>query len=200
MAQEQALNKKKLQSKDLIVAGAFAALYVVVMFVCVTLMGFIPLLYLCAPFVLAIILGPIWSLYVAKIPKRGAILILAVLVGLVTMMGGVWQAGIWALAIGIISELIAASGKYTSRKAYLISYMVFACTNMGPFWLLVFAKQFFLDQCAMYYGAEYAATIDALTPVWFIAVLIALALAGGILGGLFGMRLVSKHFKKAGVV
>lgn len=200
MAQEQAIRKKSLQSKDLIIAGAFAALYIVVMFLCASLVGLIPLAYILAPLILAVVLSPIWSLYVTKIPKRGAILILSILVGLLTMMGGVWQAGVWSLLIGIVAELIAAVGKYKSRKAYLVSYIIFACTNMGPFWMLFFAKQAFLDLCTAYYGADYAATLDALTPPWFILVFIALALVGGFIGGTFGQRLIRKHFKKAGVV
>ncbi len=192
-------NRSKLQSKDLIVAGAFAALYLVLMFACVSILGFIPILYLCAPLILAIILGPVYMLYVAKIPKRGAIVILGVLVGLLTSIGGVWMAGLWAVACGIIAELIAGAGKYRSKRSYLISYVVFAWTNMGPFWLLVFAKGAFLDACTMYYGSEYAAAIDALTPFWMVFVLIGLALVGGIIGGLFGQKLIAKHFKKAGV-
>lgn len=192
--------KKKMQTKDLIVAGAFAALYTVLMFVGVSMLGFIPILYLCAPMIIAFILGPIFMLYVVKVPKRGAIFILSILVGLLTSMGGVWQAGLWSLGIGLVAELIAASGKYQSKRRYLISYIVFACTNMGPFWMLVFAKQAFLDVCQSYYGADYVVTIDALTPEWFILVLIGIALLGGLAGGLFGQRLIAKHFKKAGVV
>ena len=50
----------KLKTKDLIVAGAFAALYVVVLFAVVTVMGFVPILYLIAPFVNSVILGCIY--------------------------------------------------------------------------------------------------------------------------------------------
>ncbi|MGI6105275.1 MAG: MptD family putative ECF transporter S component [Raoultibacter sp.] len=192
--------KKALKSKDLIVAGAFAALYVVLMFVSVSVMGFVPILYICAPLLLPIILGPVYMFFVTKVPKRGAILILGILVGLLTSMGGVWQAGVWALFISLIAELIASSGKYISKARYLLSYVVFACTNMGPFWMLLFAKSAFLEQCMLYYGADYAASLDALTPDWLIIVLIAMALVGGLVGGLFGQRLISKHFKKAGIV
>ena len=59
----------KLKTKDLIVAGAFAALYVVVLFVVVTVMGFVPILYLIAPFVNSVILGCIYMMYVKKCPK-----------------------------------------------------------------------------------------------------------------------------------
>lgn len=63
----------KLKTKDLIVAGAFAALYVVVLFAVVTVMGFVPILYLIAPFVNSVILGCIYMMYVTKVPKTGAI-------------------------------------------------------------------------------------------------------------------------------
>ncbi len=52
----------KLKTKDLIVAGAFAALYVVVLFAVVTVMGFVPILYLIAPFVNSVILGCIYMI------------------------------------------------------------------------------------------------------------------------------------------
>lgn len=192
--------KHTLKSKDLIVAGAFAALYIVLMFVSVSIMGAVPVVYICAPLLLPIILGPVYMLYVTKVPKRGAILILAILVGMLTSMGGVWQAGVWAILIGIVAELIASSGKYVSKARYLISYAVFACTNMGPFWMLLFAKALFLEQCVVYYGAEYAAALDSLTPDWLIVVLIAFALVGGVIGGIFGQKLISKHFRKAGII
>ncbi len=192
--------KTKLKSKDLIVAGAFAALYVVVLFITVGLTGFIPVLYLMAPLILGVVLGSIYMLYVTKVPKRGAIFILAVAVGLVTSMGGVWLAGVWSLLCGLVAELIVYAGKYRSRKLYVISYMVFACTGMGPFWLLVFAKEAFLQACLNYYNQDYVNKLDALTPSWFIFVLLGLALTGGLIGGLLGNKLLKKHFEKAGVV
>lgn len=41
----------KLKTKDLIIAGAFAALYVVVLFALSTVLGALPILYLMAPFI-----------------------------------------------------------------------------------------------------------------------------------------------------
>ena len=161
----------KLKTKDLIVAGAFAALYVVVLFAVVTVMGFVPILYLIAPFVNSVILGCIYMMYVMKVPKTGAILILSVAVGLLTSTGGVWVSLIWCLALGIVAELIARAGNHKSKKSYILSYVVFACSSMSPFWMLAYAKPAFLQSCEAYYGADYAATLDKFTPrrVWFNA-------------------------------
>lgn len=106
----------KLKTKDLIVAGAFAALYVVVLFAVVTVMGFVPILYLIAPFVNSVILGCIYMMYVTKVPKTGAILILSVAVGLLTSTGGVWVSLIWCLTLGIVAELIARAGNHKSKN------------------------------------------------------------------------------------
>lgn len=72
--------------------------------------------------------------------------------------------------------------------------------TMGPFFSLLLAKDAFLSTCATYYGQEYADAIDRLTPDWIIAVFVALALLGGILGGMFGKKLLKKHFSKVGAV
>lgn len=191
---------KKLKTKDLIVAGAFAALYMAMLMVGVSVLGFVPILYVVAPFFVSILLGPIYMLYVAKVPKPGAIMILAAATGLLTSMGGVWIALVWSLLVGLAAQLIARAGQYKSRKLYRISYCVFACTNMGPFWALVLMKDTFLNTAREYYGPEYAASVDALTPSWILVVLIGIALLGGFIGGALGTRLLKKHFEKAGVV
>lgn len=190
----------KLKTKDLIIAGAFAALYVVVLFALSTVLGALPILYLMAPFIGSIVLGSIYMMYVTKVPKFGAILILAAAVGLLTSTGGVWVALIWCLVLGLVAELIARMGNHKSKKSYILSHAVFACSNMGPFWMLVYAKPSFIQACEIYYGADYAATLDKLTPSWIILVLIGSAMLGGLIGGLVGSRLLKKHFQKAGVV
>ena len=195
------MNKQtnKLTTKDLIMAGAFAALYAVLLVLLVSATGFIPILYICAPFILSVVLGTVYMLYTAKIPKRWAIMILAALVGLVTSMGGMWPCIFWALLLGLAAECIVNTGK-GSRKKYILSYMVFACTNMGPFWALVFAKQRFLDVVVSYNGQDYAKTFDRLTPWWMIFVFLAMAIVGGLAGGTLGGRILKKHFEKAGLV
>ena len=101
---------------------------------------------------------------------------------------------------GLLSELIIAGKRRHSAKALAASYCVFNLTSMGPFFAIIVGKDAFLTAVSSYYGTEYAATLDALTPDWVVVVLIALALLGGLLGGLFGKRILNKHFIKAGIV
>jgi energy-coupling factor transport system substrate-specific component len=198
-AVEVTLEKEKLKTKDLVMAGAFAALYLTLFFVIATLTGFVPIIYIFTPLILSVVLGPVYMLYAAKISKPWAIMLLAVLVGLLTSMDGFWICLIWSLALGLASEFIAGRGT-GSGKRLVLSFIVFAGTNMGPAWMLLLAKQRFLDACAGYYGQDYANTIDRLTPWWIIFAFIAMAIVGGLAGGLLGSRILKKHFEKAGVV
>jgi energy-coupling factor transport system substrate-specific component len=189
----------KLTTKDFIIAGAFAALYVALLFVVVSAISFIPTVFLFAPFILSVMLGTVYMLYTSKITKRWAIMILAALVGLVTSIGGMWFCIFWALLLGLTADCIANTGKRL-RKKYILSFIVFACTNIGPLWTLIISKQYFLDVCVGYYGQDYANAIDRLTPWWIIFVFLAMAIVGGLIGGLLGSRILKKHFEKAGIV
>ena len=169
--------KTKLTTKDLITAGAFGAIYLVLLTVLSSVLTIVPILFLATPLIAGIILGTVYMLYATKVPRTGAILVLAILVGLITSMATIYPL-IFAVVWGLIAELITAK----RRKSALI-----------------LAKDAFLESCAGYYGEEYIATLDKLTPSWIVLVLIALALVGGLLGGLFGRKILKKHFVKAGI-
>ena len=185
--------KTKHTTKDLITAGAFGAIYLVLLTVLSSVLTIVPILFLATPLIAGIILGTVYMLYATKVPRTGAILVLAILVGLITSM-----ATIFAVVWGLIAELITAKRR-KSAGALAVSYCVFNLTSMGPFFALILAKDAFLESCAGYYGEEYIATLDKLTPSWIVLVLIALALVGGLLGGLFGRKILKKHFVKAGI-
>ena len=192
--------KTKLTTKDLISAGAFGAIYLILLTVLSTMiMPVAPVLFLATPLVAGIVLGSVYMLYALKVPRTGAVLILAVLVGLATSMA-TYDPLIASIVWGLLSELIIAGKRRHSAKALAASYCVFNLTSMGPFFAIIVGKDAFLTAVSSYYGTEYAATLDALTPDWVVVVLIALALLGGLLGGLFGKRILNKHFIKAGIV
>ncbi|MPW26480.1 MptD family putative ECF transporter S component [Alkalibaculum sp. M08DMB] len=189
----------KLKTKDLISAGIFGAMYIIVMVATVTVVGFIPITYIFAPFFAGITCGTVYMLYIMKVPKRGAILILSILVGLV-ILSGTWISGVYAVICGIIAEILFGMGNYKSMKFATASFCAFACTTVGPFLAILIAKDSFLASVVQYYGQEYADKLDALTPSWIILVLIALGIIGGFIGATIGKKILKKHFEKAGVV
>lgn len=191
--------KEKLKTRDLIYAGAFGAIYLVLMLVIVMGSGMIPVLYILSPFTVGIICATVYMLYVCRIKKCGAIMILAVLFGVITMSNSIYSM-LWALLVGVVAELIARAGQYRSKKLFMISYWVFNLTMIGPFMMLVYAKDAFIESCDVYYGTEYAQAIEKLTPDWIIFGLAGLAVVGAVIGTLLASRITKKHFEKAGIM
>ncbi len=191
--------KGKLKTRDLIYAGAFGAVYLILMLVIVMGSGIVPVLYILSPLTVGIICATVYMLYVIKIKKFGAILILAVLFGLVSSVNSVYALA-WTVLTGIVAELIARAGKYQSKKMFMVSYWIFNLNMIGPFLMLIYAKQQFIDMCVEYYGKDYAAAVDALTPSWIIFALAGLAVVGAVIGTLLASGFIRKHFEKAGVV
>ena len=72
--------KTKLTTKDLITAGAFGAIYLVLLTVLSSVLTIVPILFLATPLIAGIILGTVYMLYATKVPRTGAILVLAILV------------------------------------------------------------------------------------------------------------------------
>lgn len=191
--------KSKLTTKDLIGAGAFGAIYVVLLAVVSTILSMAPIAFLLTPLIMGIVGGTVYMVYVRRIQKTGAIMILAVLVGLATSNSTIYPFFI-ALIWGVLAEIVYKLRKNQGTTAIQLSYCVFNLTSIGPFFTIILAKQAFLDSCVMYYGQAYADTIDKYTPSWIALVFIAFAVVGALMGGKVGQRLLKKHFVKVGIV
>ena len=62
--------KAKLTTKDLITAGAFGAIYLVLLTVLSSVLTIVPILFLATPLIAGIILGTVYMLYATKVPHR----------------------------------------------------------------------------------------------------------------------------------
>ena len=187
------MRKEKLKTKDYITAGAFCALYVVILVILGSVFSFIPIVFLMAPLYIGIIEGPIYMLYVTKVRKKGAIFILSILCGFILSQMS-WLPVLWAIIFGLIAEGIIYLGKYKSQSKYLLSYCIYNCISMGPFLALFVAKEKTLSLYTPYYDAKYIETMSQLIQPWMFFVIIGVALIGGFLGGRLSKRVLRKHF------
>ncbi len=197
------MKKTKLKTKDLIYAGAFAALYIIALFIIVMTVGMIPILYLISPLFVGIIGATIYMMYVTKVKKFGAILILATLFGLIMSAGGHGLTILLCVPIGIVAELIAKAGAYNSKKMFALSYIVYNITMVAPFYGLYFASEQFIEECNLYYGEEYASVISNVVNTYgaaFMGIQAILAVIGAAIGVVVASKLFKKHFEKAGLV
>lgn len=201
MAKKTYLNKKGLTVKDLVTTGIFSALLCIAMFLCGIPCAINPVTTFYTSVASAILGGPIFLLLVAKVPKRGPIIIAGILIGLVSFMTGMhWGQALGYVITGILADLIAGSRKYRSVKLNILAYAVFCCGLTGAYIV------YFIDPvgwtATMLAGGTTQSYIDTMNSVANPAVLIGMYagtfLVAG-LSGLVGKRMLKKQFEKAGI-
>ena len=197
------ITPNKLTVPDLISVGVFTALYFVLVtvatFTCALLPGVGNIV---LPALAALISGSVYMLLAAKLQKFGGITIMGLVMGLFFFVSGHFVLSFAAnIVCGLLAELIAARGKFRSEKLLLVSSVVFSYGLTGPILPLWFMKDAYIANLTA--RGKDAAYIDTLfAPInngSFIAAMAAI-LVCAVLGGLFGQRMMKKHFEKAGIV
>lgn len=191
---------ERLKTKDLIYAGGYAVLYMIVALVSSTVLGFIPFLAIYGFQVLVgVCCACIYLLFAMKVGKFGGITIFTLLIGLMGVGTGHVYTLILALPLGLVVDCICLLGKYKSKMMYYISYVVFNLFSVTPSLNFYLAKEEAVQMCAEYYGQDYAEAIPLLITHYMIPVQIILAIIGGVLGVLFANKMMKKHFEKTGI-
>ncbi len=204
MARKEVVNiqdqsDKKLRTKDLIFAGAFGAIYVVLMLIVVMSAGAIPILYIGSPFLVGVVCATVYELCVLKVRKFGAALILGVLFAFTT--SSAYLPGlILAIVVALLAEVVMMIGKYRSKKMFLLSFIVFNLNMVCPFTNLYFNRDAFMAMATEYYSPEYAAGVAKFATAWLPLVQIGLAILGAAIGAFIASKLIKKHFERAGIV
>ena len=199
------MNQKsnKLTVPDLISVGVFTALYFVLVtvatFACVLLPDVGNML---LPAVATLISGSVYMLLAAKLQKFGGITIMGLVMGLFFFVSGHFVLSFAANIIcGVAADLVAAAGKYRSKKLLLASYVVFSYGLTGPILPLWFMKSAYIaNLTARGKDAAYIDTLFAPINSGSFVVSILAILICALVGGFFGQKMLKKHFEKAGIV
>ncbi|WP_417342346.1 MULTISPECIES: MptD family putative ECF transporter S component [Gemmiger] len=197
------ITPNKLTVPDLISVGVFTALYFVLVtvatFTCALLPGVGNIV---LPALAALISGSVYMLLAAKLQKFGGITIMGLVMGLFFFVSGHFVLSFAAnIVCGLLADLIAARDKFRSKKLLLVSYVVFSYGLTGPILPLWFMKDAYIaNLTARGKDAAYINTLFApINNGSFVAAMAAI-LVCAVLGGLFGQRMMKKHFEKAGIV
>ncbi|MGW1677355.1 MptD family putative ECF transporter S component [Saccharopolyspora sp. NPDC002376] len=192
----------RMSPRDLISIGIFGALYIVTVGL-FNLLEFInPVVTLVSIAAGIVAAGVPFMLFLTRVRHAGMVTVFAVIVTGFMLLIGSPPVG---LVIGVLAALVAEAllwlGRYRSRKMSVFAYAAFSIWFSGLFLPLFYARDEFLSSAYMKeMGADYIAQLDALLSP---AVLIAFDLSTvvfGLLGGALGLRLLDKHFRKAGLV
>lgn len=195
------MNKKaenKLKMKDIATIGIFSALLFIITMIAGALMGLNATLNTYSAAVIALLSAPLFMLIMAKVHKRGAVILSCAIVGILWgLTGGIFVL-IWMLMLGAIGEIVASKSKYQNHKMLTVSFSLYcAAYYLGAIAPLYYYPQYF-------YGlgnTEESATaiIDAArTPAGYIA--IPVTILAVIVGSMLAKKLLKKHFEKAGVI
>lgn len=199
------MNKtNKLTVPDLISIGVFTALY----FVLVTIATFASVAIfpgfnnVVLPAFCALISGCVYTLLVVKLQKFGGISVMEIVMGLFFMISGHFIISFAAnIVMGIVADCVAKVGKYKSKKWIILSYVLFSYGLFGPVIPMWFMKDAYVANLVArgkdaVYIAELFANINMVT---FVLAVVA-TLICALVGGWFGMKMIKKHFVKAGIV
>ena len=199
------MNKtNKLTVPDLISIGVFTALY----FVLVTIATFASVAIfpgfnnVVLPAFCALISGCVYTLLVVKLQKFGGISVMGIVMGLFFMISGHFIISFAAnIVMGIVADCFAKVGKYKSKKWIILSYVLFSYGLFGPVIPMWFMKDAYVANLVArgkdaVYIAELFANINMVT---FVLAVVA-TLICALVGGWFGMKMIKKHFVKAGIV
>ena len=190
--------KKQMEAKDLITAGIFTAIYFAVFFI-FGMLGYIPMVYALLTLIIPIACGVPYMLFLTKVKCFGMATVMSVLCGgLMVLTGHTVTPLITAAVFGLLADLIFMAGKYASKKCSVIGYSVFSLWIMGmmlPFWIM---RDTFETMMLNSMGADYtAATIGIFDKVALLFPL--MCIIGGVIGAFFGLAVLKRHFKKAGI-
>ncbi|QIS15543.1 MptD family putative ECF transporter S component [Nocardia arthritidis] len=191
----------RMSPRDLIDIGIFGALYIVTVGVFNALEFIGPLATLASVAVSIVAGGVPFMLFLTRVRHAGMITVFAVIVsGFMLAIGSPPICLAVAVVAALVAEVLLWLGRYRSRSASVLAYAAFSSWFVGLFLPLFYARDEFLSSPYMReMGADYLERLDALlSPAVLVAFDLSL-LVFGVLGGLLGMRLLDKHFRKAGL-
>jgi len=193
------MKEKKLKIKDLVTIGVFAVIYVVIIFA-LGMIGFLPVLYLVYPALLGIVSGTVIMLFMAKVQKPWAVLILGMLTSVLMMVeGNTYLLIIHSFVVMLIAELIIRVGNYNSFKYNMLSFAIFNTWICGSLMQMLWAREKYIE-IAMVMGEDYVNALIKLVTYPNMALVYLGAILGGLIGANIGRILLKKHFIKAGII
>lgn len=187
-------------TRFLITAGVFSVIYIVVTwgFGMLGIMG--PPMMIVSGLLGTLAGGVILMLYVAKTRRMWAFTIVGVLVGLVmTLSGHAALTLLTGVLAGIGADVVVRSGGFRDAKHNALGYAVFSLWAIGPWFSFVFQADQFYAEVADQMGADYASSMRALFSPGLIIILIVGQAVLAFIAGLWGMKMLDKHFRRAGV-
>lgn len=190
--------------KNYIAIGVYSAIYLLAVAVSALLTVFLVpgYSYIFIPAVSALVSGSIFMLMVAKVRRFGAMTTMAGTMGVFFLLTGRFpMAIVICLLFGLLADLIGKASDYKNKKGLLLSYVVFSFNLTGPIIPMFLAPQLYAEDLvsqgkdASYIESAFSGITSGTIPILVVAIVIT-----AVVGGIFGQRMIHKHFERAGIV
>ncbi|HEP1493136.1 TPA: MptD family putative ECF transporter S component [Streptococcus pyogenes] len=199
-------NKKtnKLNAKDFIFIGIFGAVALLIFFVtgalaALTLFGTVANIPITLFFV-----SIAFMLLVSKVRKTGVFLIM----GTIIVLPGFMAANGIGVGLSIlgwpIAEIVASKMKYKNKKAIVIPYVIGSTLQSALFTLPMYIShgEYFIQRKEILHLTDEALQqyLKFMGSWGMYGSMVALTVLTSLIGALISMRILKKHFEKAGVI
>lgn len=193
-------NSTKMNAKDLINVGLFTVLIALATMI-TSFVGLLPFLMPFIPVFVGLVTGPLFMLYATKIRKPGMFFICELLCGaLYAITGhGLWTVLSYSVG-GFIGEMFLKKGNYRSINGARLAISFASISCFGQMLPLYIAREAYNEQLIAQYGAEFAETCLKWMPTWSFFPILVLAVVFTFIGCTIGIKMLKKHFVKAGMV
>ncbi|MBE5864123.1 MAG: Trep_Strep domain-containing protein [Lachnospiraceae bacterium] len=198
------MKNTKLGGKDLILTGALTALmFVIYMIVSIAMSLAGPVTNVFYPAAVSIFNGIVMMLLLAKVPKRGAMSIAGIIQGLLTfLVGAFWTVGTGLIVGGLLADFLIIGNKKISTKKMIAAYSVFSgIFTFGAISPMKIFRDAFMELTLKNgISQEYVDGLIKMTEWPMLTIIIVTGFVCGLIGGLIGLKVLKKHFVKAGLV
>lgn len=189
----------KLVGKDYITIAIFGILLFAVFFVFAMVLGMSAHTFWFTHAIGALIGGIVWMYVAVKVPKRGALAIMSIIIAVVSLLlGMLWTGPAGIVVGGLLAEVVAGARDKRTTARSIAAFVVFTlCFWIGQQAIVFLAGQSYVDMVvSMGMSVEYGqALVDFIHgPMIFVAAAVT-ALCSAV-GGFIGAKLFKKHFAK----
>lgn len=191
----------RMSPKDLINIGIFGALYLVIVGV-FNMLEFLNPAFMLIGVLVSIIAGGVpFMLFLTRVRHAGMVIVFTIIVnGFMLLIGSPPVSLLIGVLAAAIAEVLLWVGRYRSRRLSVFAYAVFSTWFVGLFLPLFYARDEYLTSPYMReMGADYTRQLDALLSPGVLMAFNVATLVFGLIGGALGLRLLNKHFRKAGL-
>lgn len=192
---------KGIRAKDLITIGVFGVL----LLLCAMLTGgpfaAVPTLTFYYPIGAALLAGPVFMLFLAKVPKMYGLMIVGVVLCILgTVTGMHWGMNFGYLICSIIAAFIASRAHFENMAVNVISYIIYSIGPMGTYLVFFFNRESWVS-FMLKKGTEqdYIDKMSGVATPTTMIIMFAGTFIVALLSGLLGVKLMRKQFIKAGL-